>query len=517
MDLIKEKLVLDERVINEFTQILVEGDIIVPDVKPDMSVILQTDARTCIDKTETSVDKCSFSGRLELSVLYLAKNSPQPVQCIMLSAPFEDYMNVDGINKDMWVEVNVDITNIDYRMLNDRKVSYKAILGVTITADSARTHDVVVHIKEVPENQLQKRVLHLDRRIDNREERLMIKEKISVPSGKPNIREVLQSMVQVSNKDVRVGTGRVSINGELNVTTLYKADNEERVIEFLENELPFSGTVEIPGVKDDMFADISLVVMDQMAKIEPDQDGESRVVSIEANIGVLIRVHSQETLEILEDAYCINKSLELSKTPIKYPRLISRNKNQTQVKEVIQIDDECPDILQILRVNGKVKVDDLRVIEDKVLVEGYVETDILYVAQSDERPIYSHKALVPYKQIIETKGARGNMQVKLAPTIDHVGFNMLSNRELELRLLIGFNTQIIEHREMSMITDISFQELDKSYLDSFASMTVYIVQKDDNLWKVAKRYNTSIDDIREINELDGEISAGQRLLILKKN
>ncbi len=514
MDLVKEKLVLNERIYNEQTQVLVEGDIIVPDVKPDMSVILQTDARCLVDKKECVQDKVLVNGRLEISVLYLAKQGSGLVNSMMLSVPFDEQINIDGCTKDMWVEVSGDITNIDYKMQNDRKINYKAVLGITTSVDATKSAEVVTNIKDVPENQLQKFTLNFERSIENREERLIISEHINVPSGKPNVLELLQCNVNVGNKDVRVSHGKVTVSGDISVTILYRSDNDERVIEFLENELPFNGVIEVSSVRDDMFADISVCVMEQNIKIEQDADGENRVIDIEASLGVVLRVHSRENLEILQDAYCINKSLELTKNPVRYPCLISRNKNQAQVKEVVQIDEECPDILQVLRVKGRVLVDELRVIEDKVLVEGIVEADILYVAESDERPIFSQKSLVPYRQVIETKGAKGNMQVKLSPAIEHVGFNMLSSRELELRLMIGFGTQIIEQREANMITDIEFTDLDKAFLDSFAAMTIYVVQRGDNLWSVAKRYNTSIDDIKEINECD-EISAGQKLLILK--
>ena len=49
-------------------------------------------------------------------------------------------------------------------------------------------------------------------------------------------------------------------------------------------------------------------------------------------------------------------------------------------------------------------------------------------------------------------------------------------------------------------------------------MTVYVVQGSDSLWKIAKRYNTPIDELMAINDIDnpGRLSAGQKLLILKK-
>ena len=60
--------------------------------------------------------------------------------------------------------------------------------------------------------------------------------------------------------------------------------------------------------------------------------------------------------------------------------------------------------------------------------------------------------------------------------------------------------------------------MDRAEIDGMASMTVYVIQPGDTLWKVAKRYNTSIDEILAINDIEDpdRVYPGQKLLILKK-
>ena len=46
----------------------------------------------------------------------------------------------------------------------------------------------------------------------------------------------------------------------------------------------------------------------------------------------------------------------------------------------------------------------------------------------------------------------------------------------------------------------------------------YIVKEGDDLWTLAKRYSTSVEAIKEMNEVTGEkLKAGDRLLIFKEN
>lgn len=517
-ELMREKIILDESAGHETTQVLMEGDLIVPDVKPDMAVMLQTDAKVNIDRTEVSADRVNFIGRLELQILYLAKSAEKPVYNMSLQANIDDFINMEGVTKDMWIDAHADIANIDYKMINDRKINYRAVINIHISAEKSNVHQVIVNIGDIPENQLLKTDLHVNRSLENIHDRFIVKDEIAVPSGKPNIREILQTNVTVTNKDVRLSNGRATITGEIFMTTLYRADSDDSMIEFIESEIPFNGVVEAPNAREDMYADISLHVQDQYIQVRPDSDGEDRVIEAEISIGAKLKVHSAEKIEILEDAYCINQQLNISKTPIKYPRLVCRNRNQTTIKEIVQIDAHCPDILQIFHVKGHAKLDDVKVIDDKVIVEGIINSDVLYVAESDDTPLYSLQTTLPYRQIIETKDAKAGMKVGVDISVDHVTFNMLSGREIELRFLLSFHVHVIEEKEMSIITDIEFLEMDKDMLNKVASMTVYVVQKGDTLWKIAKKFNTEIDELLSVNEIEdpNKIYPGQKLLILKK-
>ena len=516
-ELVREKIFLDQSVGKESTQILLEGDIIVPDVKPDMALLLQMEPKVMIERVEVSTDRVSFIGQLSISVLYIAKTAEKPVHTMTLSAPVDDFINMDGVSKDHWVTAKADLVNVDYKMLNDRKLNYRAIVNITVVAERSDVHEMVVHIHDVSENQLLKTQININRTIENKSDRFTVKDQISIPSNKPNIREVLICSSAIANKDVRLSAGRVSITGDILLTTLYRGDNEDRLIEFVENEIPFSSHIDVNDALEDMFADADLQILDEYVQVRSDSDGEDRQLELEITIGINMKVYSSEALQILEDAYLINKKLGFTKAKLTYPRLVCRNRNQATIKEVVQLATGSPDMLQIFRVKGTPHLDEVKIADDKAIVEGVIDTDILYVAESDETPLFSFKTVVPYRQVIEVKGAVPDMQVNMDISVDHASFNMLSGWETEVRFQLSFNAQVIEEQEVHVINHVTFEDMDMAELDKMASMTVYIVQKEDTLWTIAKRYNTAIDELMSVNELEGHlIVPGQKLLILKK-
>ena len=62
------------------------------------------------------------------------------------------------------------------------------------------------------------------------------------------------------------------------------------------------------------------------------------------------------------------------------------------------------------------------------------------------------------------------------------------------------------------------KDMTKEDMDAYPSMTVYQVKKGDDLWGLAKRYNTTVKDIQELNDIEmpDSLREGQKIIILKK-
>ena len=49
-------------------------------------------------------------------------------------------------------------------------------------------------------------------------------------------------------------------------------------------------------------------------------------------------------------------------------------------------------------------------------------------------------------------------------------------------------------------------------------ITVYIMKPGDTLWNIAKKFYTTVEEIMQMNDLDGdEVSSGTPLLLVKKS
>ncbi len=142
-ELIKETITLTQCLGKENTQVLLEGDIIVSDAKPDMSVILKTDAKAQIDRLDVTTDRIGFSGKLGIKVLYLARGADKPIHSMSVAMPIDDFIHMEGVARDMWVDISANISNFLSRirrvLICEETLSTEAYSPLSMSVSKATT------------------------------------------------------------------------------------------------------------------------------------------------------------------------------------------------------------------------------------------------------------------------------------------------------------------------------------------------------------------------------------------
>ena len=129
--------------------------------------------------------------------------------------------------------------------------------------------------------------------------------------------------------------------------------------------------------------------------------------------------------------------------------------------------------------------------------------------------IESKKYVLPFSY--EMKNECINSKKSINTEIECVGdsFNIISDGTIECKINLYFNLEMSDTNKIKLIDEIKV--LDNKD-DEICNMVVYVVKQGDTLWNIAKRYKTTVEDIRKINELENDtISAGEKLYIQRCN
>lgn len=103
-------------------------------------------------------------------------------------------------------------------------------------------------------------------------------------------------------------------------------------------------------------------------EIQPDSDGEERVLQAEAVLELDICLYQEETVSLLQDVYhphreCIPKVQEET-----LESLLIRNSSKCRLTDKLQMRVPKNKILQICHSDGKIKIDEERIVENGIEV-----------------------------------------------------------------------------------------------------------------------------------------------------
>ena len=347
------------------------------------------------------------------------------------------------------------------------------------------------------------------------DEEMMIREDLDIPSGKPSIKDLLKVDVKISGKDVKLIDNKIVVKGELDICTLYVGEMDENSIQFMEHEVPFTEIFDLSGVTEDMHCDLEYAIKDVYYQVKEDSDGEGRILGVEVSLGVCTKASDYVSVDIVADSYSPECDIILEKKVFNIDEVVDDKKAQTTIKEVIDLPGDIPDIVQVYNVVTKPYLSETRVESGKVVVEGVIDTYILYLSDSADNPVFSYKQEIPFRQNIDIAGAAADMSCDVKVEVDHCSYSMNGSAEVEVRYILGIATKVIKTSQVELITKAETASYTASKAQSRPSVVIYFCQKGDTLWEIAKRYRTTIHKLVAANKIDNPdyILPGQQLMI----
>lgn len=514
-----EKITLSSRGMGDNVQLLVEGDMIVPDINPDIYQVLKTDEKIFIDRIKVENGRVGFEGIIKAEVLYYGKKSGQPLSFMQSEFPIEDYIVIDGLTEDTDVDIYADIIHSDYRVMNDRKINVRFVCGIKAVWTNNNEIDTVVAVNGGEALQTKCGVLNVGKVKERIVDQFNVREELILPQGKAKIAEILNTEAEIYHRDIRVENGMLNLKGDLKIWVMYIGDEENYPVETAEFTVPFNGSIEMPNSLNTEVCLVKMTPASIRSEVTGDSQGEAGAIDTEVIVSTTMKVFDESQENILEDAYSLSKPVNISKVDTKCIDLLGKNRAQGMYRDALDIGKGQPEIMQILKVWGNIRKGKTNVEDGMVFVDGVADVKIMYIAKDDNMPINMIETSIPFSQEIEVKGANNDAFVDMVVEIEDISFSLISEKEVEIRLTISFDSVVCKNICCGIITGIDECEKECE-VPLKGGAVIYTVKKGDSLWKIAKKYHTTVEDIFELNKNKIEnpdlIYPGQKFLIIKK-
>ncbi len=509
LSLKKREIPLKEMVCSKYSQTKAECDLIVPDTKPDVSRILQVCGRAVITQKSSQADKAYVQGIIHLTVIYIPESGG--IKSIFTNLDFSNIIEVKGAEPNSHIWAEADLEEIDYCIVNSRKINIKCTVGIDAKISRKCTINIPVGFDEGNDALAKYNPLKLSCSSPEEEQSFRFRETIEVPSGKPDICEILKINACCSFVDIKYDDGKINTGGDIDLSVIYTSD--DGTICSMEETLPFSETLEglsLPEGNIEGFFTVCDIAFDTPEA----PDGSRRILNIDLLICATFKVNETIEMAAISDAFSTKIPVRLSKNKYEIESLIDKSITQVAHKETVSIPDYLPEIHRICDCSGEARVTGISIEDGTINIDGEILSNIIYESPSEETPISGLSHISSFSQRVDMPFVTESSICEAKVDLDNISYNINSDRSLELRFIVLLTVSILSNENVEIIDEIT-EDKDAQAL-SFAPFVIYYADEGETVWDIAKHYLVAPEAIISNNQIDGEIlHKGQKIFIFK--
>ncbi|MCI5650141.1 MAG: DUF3794 domain-containing protein [Fusicatenibacter sp.] len=498
------------------SQITFDEDYNVPDAKADVGRMIQKKGEVEIGDIALNDGRARITGRLIFHLLYVSDGENRRICALTGDLPILETINLEGVEGGDKICLKWELEDLNIHLINSRKLNIRSVVTFHAHVEELGDIQVPIDVREEKGISQKRRDLNVMELGVQKKDTLRIKKEITLASNKPSIHEILWKEIEVRGLDLRAEEGKVTAKGELFIFCLYAGDDEDHPLQWLEQAIPFSGEVECAGCMMDMIPKIETTCLQNSMEIQPDADGEERMLQVDVVLEMDIRLYSEGAISILEDVY----TPEMECVPVRKEEtlesLLIRNSSKCRVSDRVQAHVPQNKILQICHSEGTIRLDEDRIVENGIEVQGIVELRILYIVSDDDMPFYATEAAIPFRHVIEAQGIGKECRYYLQNALEQLSTTMTDGNEIEVKVVMNLGAIVRRLHTIQAIQTVEERMLDQEKIQNMPGIVCYVVQPGDTLWDIARNFYTTVDQIRKINGLKSEEIVPMQQLILAK-
>ena len=495
----KETLNVNKVICEKKEMINIQGDMIVPDSKPDILNTINTSGNACIYKKEVMDGKIRLDGNILTYIMYLADSSTDSIRGLNTGLDFSETINIPELEMGMNVDVMPTVKFVECRVINGRKIGIKVTLEISMKVYSKDSVEIVTDLND--ENiQVLSQNMKVNSLLGAGETKAFVKENISIP-GTDNLAEILSAQICLVDKDIKISYNKILAKSEVEIKIAYLTE-DGRICK-IQTRLPLVGFIDMPNIKEENICETTYMIRNVM--IKPNAI-EEHSIYIEIEVEISCMAYEEKEIRMIQDMYCPGQKMEFNKTIVNTITDKQCKRNVCNIREKVNIPELETGTIVDVAVNPIINKENR--MNGKIMYEGDLELNFIFTDNSAVG-VNTKKVTLRFEQTVEgvTENCKmdTNIEVSSQEFLNQAGV-VSSNIDL------NFETDAYRSIAIPVINDITTTPQED--LEDY-SVIIYVVRPGDTLWKIAKRYGSTVDDIVRVNGIErpDKLNVGEKIYI----
>lgn len=478
-----------------------------PDYCPDIARVLKCRVSPWIGSRSVNGSALGMEGHATVTLIYA--DADGNLCSYAYEVPFSRTVDLGGVVEGSPTAfVRVKPAYINCRAVTPRKLDVHGALTLSIRILCRRISDILTDL-DSPDMQLLRGSAPATTPMAAAEKYIMVEEELELAQGQPSIRSLLRCDARALSSECKIISNKAVVKGELLAEVLYCPEEGGRP-EKLEASIPISQIADIDGVDESCDCEAALEVVSLEVKPRTGMAGEARSVSLSAKVCISLQAFCNADLPVIYDAFSTRYETDVEKKEIAFEKMICAINESFLCKKTLEFSDGelggvadvwCDSQITSVRHEGQV-----------LLIGGTVLICILGYDGAGA-PVYFERP-VDYEYRHEMDETPTLMRCD--PQIDAVAAacTLAAGSKAEAKVELHISAAVFQVVKVPLVTSVQVKEDAVKPREEDLALMIYFAEAGERVWDIARRYNTSPEEISMVNELGGETLPDKRMLLI---
>lgn len=477
-----------------------------PDYCGDIRRILRCAVETGISSAAVKGDKVSAAGGIILRLIYV--NDEDKIDCFETQLDLDVSAESKNIPENALLLTSAKTDYINCRAMSQRSVSVSGSVAVNFTIITENEKEFVSDCSSMGV-QLKKSTFKAHNLVCLGVKSFDLSETVSLENSLPDIGKVIFSDAYCTVDSKKSVTGKMLIKGEMICTVVYCDDKGSNKLSVLTHKMPVSQIIDLAGIQDKTPGTLKLKVGRFIVNPKADSSGQKRLIEFAAKVTAFAECGEIKEFEGALDCYSTDYEVQHKCEAFELSVPFIEIKETKTLSKAFELQKGIKEICHIRAEEAETK---LQIENDKAKVIFNSLLTILYINEKGV-PSYAEKSFDCELQYKLSDGEAFSGEAE--GFVKDISWNITDKNTVTVSADIVFEGELCRKIKKKLCTDITVNEAVPK-CDDDCALALYYAQKGEELWDIAKKYNTTVKMLEEENELKSGDTVDGRMLIVAK-
>lgn len=485
----------------------VDADFTLPDYCPDIGKLLKCRMEPMITSRQVSFDALTVEGTTRVSVIYL-DDRDKKIRCCDRSYPFTASVPYDKASENVTLLAEAHVDYVNCRAVSQRKLDIHGAFTLHMTAVCMKPVELITDAQGEG-LRLKKCGAAISDLACCVQSSFDISEAMELGEGKPPISSIIRTGAVFCVEECKAIANKLIVKGDAIFSMVYCTEQGDDP-EHMEYVIPFNQFFDAAGIDENCAVDLKLHCDAVDVALRTDADGEYRRIDADIRAVADICAYRAKEVQWITDAYSVAYEVNCRRRQIKPERLCGTAYETAIVRQTVDTGDVKIDRVCDLWCD----VADSRCSwrDGKTVMTGNLAVCML-LRDARQGVVYSEKN-VRFDCSVPQEACGQVVRPECAVNVKTCTYTIAGESRVEIQAELCVSAALYEEIPTRLVDSIELDESRPKSADSRPAAVLYFADAGEELWDIAREYNSSVEAIREDNDIDGDAVSDSRLLIV---